>query len=195
MRTALADRLALSEAIEVVRLMLRGYANGGQQASGSYIGALAQVLAHYPRCVASGAGDLVAGVPSTTKFLPTPADIISWCDPKTQDLREVVERADREHRIASEAASRRMADEKLAADRKLRPTLQQLHEQYGPNWGINTDDEIISAAKREQQRARAEEANDRLRAAEYADAGVEPRYAAPGIPISYALLKLMRAVP
>lgn len=172
--------------------MLRGYANGGQQASGSYIGALAAVLSHYPRCVASQAGDLIKGVPRETRFLPTPADVIGWCERETEYLRSIVERDDREQRLRAEAEARRKADEKLAADRRLRPTLQQLHEQYGPDWGIGAGDDLSRAAS-EKTRALAAEANDRLRAAEYAAAGLEPRYAAPGIPISLPLLKLLRS--
>src|SRR5262245_44992416 len=93
-RAALSDRLLLSEALEVVGVMLRGYANGGSEAGGSYQGALAETLTRYARCIAVYAGDVTKGVPATTRFLPTPADVIAWAERETEELRAIVARDD-----------------------------------------------------------------------------------------------------
>jgi RNA:NAD 2'-phosphotransferase (TPT1/KptA family) len=149
-RAALSDKPLLSEAIEVVGEMLKGYANGGANASGSYIGALAQVLSHYPRMIALRAGDLVTGVPRETRFLPTPADVISWCERELTEWRTIVERDDRERQLLQQAKERADETARLDAARKLRPTLQQMHEKHGPNWGLSAtekQDLIVKAAR------------------------------------------------
>lgn len=192
MRQAYSDRMLLSEAVTLIAKLLDGFPHGRPPNQTSYIGALANVLCQYPRMVAAKCVDPIKGVARETRFLPTISDLVAWCERESAFLRDAVERDDREQRLRAEAEARRKADEKLAADRRLRPTLQQLHEQYGPDWGIGAGDDLSRIAS-EKSRALAAEANDRLRAAEYAAAGLEPRYAAPGIPISLPLLKLLRA--
>lgn len=174
----------MSEAIKVVGQMLRGYANGGAQASNSYIGALAEVLAHYPRCIAAHAGDLVKGVPRETRFLPTPADVIAWCERESADLRGIVERDDRERHIIGEMKRTEEEAAKLEADRKTRPTLKQMQEKYGPNWGLKTD-EAATAAKAAHMAA-LEHANRSTFQRECEAAGIDP---AGGV--SPSLTKLM----
>lgn len=157
-RAALSDKPFLSEAIDVVSSMLRGYANGGANASGSYIGALGEVLSHYPRMIALRAGDLLTGVPRDTKFLPTPADVISWCERELEEWRTIVARDDREKALLAEAKQRAEKEAGLADARKIRPTLQQMQDQHGPNWGIREEDRIAAEAK-EKQTALFERAN------------------------------------
>src|SRR6476646_2000605 len=95
-RRALADRLMLSEAIDAVGRMIRGYANSGQ-AGKSYIGAIAELLMHYPRSVALRCADPYRGVARETKFMPTPADVIGFCERTTAPMHE---EAAREERVA-----------------------------------------------------------------------------------------------
>lgn len=157
-RAALSEKPLLSEAIGVVSAMLRGYANGGASASGSYIGALGEVLSHYPRMIALRAGDLLTGVPRETSFLPTPADVIAWCERELKEWRTIVERDDREKALREEAKQRANKDAELAAARAVRPTLQKMQDQHGPNWGIGEGDKIGAEAK-EKQTALFERAN------------------------------------
>ena len=97
-KRALADRLLISEAIDAVGKMIRGYPNRGQ-ADKSYIGAIADLLLHYPREVALRCADPFRGVARETKFMPTPSDIIGWCE---RDARSLHERSAREDRIAEQ---------------------------------------------------------------------------------------------
>lgn len=87
MQQALADRLLLSEAIDAVGCMIRGYGNTAQ-AGKAYIGAIADLLMQYPRSVALACADPRTGVAITTKFLPTPGDIVPWCEKASRPLRE-----------------------------------------------------------------------------------------------------------
>lgn len=186
-RAALSDRLLLSEAIGIVSQMLRGYANGGQQASDSYIGALAEVLCTYPRCVAARAGDLVHGVPRETKFLPTPADVIAWCERESAELRGVVARDDHFRNIQAGMIERERQEKQIAADREKRPTYDELKARHGENWGIGQREAVEDKAAREVSAQRMREANETMLLREYA--GAAPHEAAPGIAVSRELVE------
>lgn len=101
-RRVLDDRLLLSEAIDAVTRMIRGYANKGQ-ADRSYIGAIAEILAYYPKQVALACAHPLNGVSRETKFMPTPADVIAWCERRTSPLHE---QAERERRVAEQLKAR-----------------------------------------------------------------------------------------
>lgn len=178
------ERLTGTEAIKIVGQMLRGYANGGAAAGKSYIGALAEVLGHYPRSVALRAGDLVRGVPRDTKFLPTPADVIAWCEREKAELQGIVDRDDHYSRLVRDAQKDLRETERHAEARKTRPTYDELKAKYGPNWGIGQGnaeaDQAIAAASAERMRR----ANETLLYREYAVAGIDPIDAGHGIAVS-----------
>jgi hypothetical protein len=174
LRQALGDRMLLSECLDVVRAMLRNYPNGGAQAGGGYIGGLAAVLFEYPRIVATRSSDPVHGVPREVKFLPTPADVIAWCERETASLRRPV---DLDDRFAGHArASKERAEEaaKLERDRVLRPTLKQMQDQYGPNWGITTGGDGVSPEVKAKQMAEIARANRIIFERECQAAGMNP---------------------
>jgi hypothetical protein len=127
----------MSEAVTIVSKMVGRYPNGGAQAGRGYIGGLASVLVNYPAVIARKSHDPFYGVPRECKFLPTPADVIAWCERETAALRRPVELADRE--AEARARLKTLADEQetLAAQRKLRPTLKQIHDKYGSTWGLS----------------------------------------------------------
>jgi hypothetical protein len=190
-RAALNDHLTGAEAIKVVGQMMRGYPNRAG-AGDSYIGALAEILQHYPRCVASLAGDLVKGVPAETRFLPTPADVIAWCEREVVPLRKIVQRDDDQQALAKRTAAAAEADRKAADARAVRPTYDELRAKYGPTWGIAAAaDDAASQNRRAIAQAKLAEANRIMLMREYAAAGVELTEAAPGIPISITLRRIL----
>ena len=136
LRKALADRLMLSEAMDAVTKLVAAFPNGGAQAGRSYLGALASILVTYPKIVALECADPLRGIARETKFLPTVADIVGWCEHKTQDMRGPIEREDRDARFARERAERAAAEARRDAERPHRPTIDELRAKYGPNWGI-----------------------------------------------------------
>lgn len=185
-REALNDHLTGSEAIKVVSHMLRGYPNSAG-AGDSYIGAMAEILQHYPRCVASYAGDLVRGVPRETKFLPTPADVIAWCEREAAHLHRIVRRDDEHQALLRQQQERADEAERVAAARKARPTYDELKAKYGPTWGIGQP--LADTANRTAIAVRMAEANRTMLQREYA--GAEPVEAAPGIPVSVTLRRML----
>lgn len=171
-RAALADRLNLSEAIDIVGQMLRGYPNG-QQVPDSYIGALAEVVAQYPRCIALRAGDLKMGVQRETKFLPTVADIVAWAERETNALRGIVDKDDHYAALEQAVADRAREAERIVEARKTRPTYNDLKSKYGENWGLSVmeqQDAMVSAART----ALTERANRAAFVRECEAAGVDP---------------------
>lgn len=106
LRQAFSDRLMLSEAIDAVGQMIRGYANRGT-ADKSYIGAIASLLCQYPRTLALDCADPLHGVVLTTKFMPTPADIAGWMEPRVERM---AGRVDAEERAERQLRERREYD-------------------------------------------------------------------------------------
>lgn len=186
LRVQLATRMIFSDAVSVVSVMLSGYANKND-VSRPYITTLAETLARFPRFIAERAGDPQNGVPGTTKFLPTPADIVKWCEREVEWAASVVARDDREIKFRKEMAEAEAAALRLAEKRKLRPTFAELREKHGETWGIQVARE--EAREVAAAHARLREANERALLREYGTLPVVE--AAPGLAVSRSLLQLL----
>ena len=99
---ALEARLLPSEAFKAVSSMIAGFAHKGQADDG-YITTIANVLVRYPRSIAIRCAHPIDGVVRHTKFLPTPSDVIEWCEAESRPLREA---ADRENRVEQQLNAR-----------------------------------------------------------------------------------------
>lgn len=75
--------------------MIDAYPNGRASITDSYIGNMANLLCQYPRTVAIQCADPIRGVSTKTKFIPTVADVVEWCEPLTGDMQRTVGREDR----------------------------------------------------------------------------------------------------
>lgn len=133
----LAERLTYPEAIETVGRLLSRFPQGQPNNAKGYVGGLAQVLTQYPKQIAARCDDPVTGVPRDTEFLPTPARLIAWLERETVPFRDTIERDDRDVALRQRAWDLQREYEKNEADRKTRPTYDDLKAKYGPNWGIN----------------------------------------------------------
>jgi hypothetical protein len=134
-RAALADRLTLSEALDLVGKLLQSWPP--REVGQGYIGALAAVLVTYPRQAAMRCCDPIKGVARETKFLPTVADLIAWLERETADMRKPV---DRDDAVTAQLARRREGEQWDAA-RLTRPTLDELRAKHGPHWGLRQVDD------------------------------------------------------
>lgn len=124
--------MLLSEAIEAVGKIVRSY-NGGKNADAGYIGALAHMLASFPRSVAMRCVDPVKGIVRTCKFLPQPADVVAWCERDGEPLHRD---RDRELRVQHQLKERAESE----APRTDRLTYDELKAKYGDGeggWGID----------------------------------------------------------
>ena len=143
----------LSEAMDLVVKMVGAFPNGGTGAGKGYLGALASILVTYPRSVASQCADPIKGVSRECKFLPTIADIVSWCEKETEEMRRPVERADRDEMLAAQRRARAAEDAEMQDKRGRRPTMDELRAKHGPNWGIKDSGAKIQPTKEESRQA------------------------------------------
>jgi len=180
--------MTFSEAIEAVGRLISAFPNGTPQDPKGYIGALSGILLEYPRSIALRCADLRLGVARETRFLPTVADLVAWCERETASMRGIVETEDREARIIREMEARRLESEKIEASRRARPSYDELKAKHGPNWGLKGAAEIDHAAKAA-QRAQLDRANERVLAKAYAAAGAEPAGALSASPLLAAVIR------
>lgn len=132
---ALSERMTLSEAIEAATRIVDAYPNGGRDAGKGYLGALASMLASYPKSVAVRCADRVNGIVRACKFLPTPADVVAWCEHETQPLRR-----DGDYELRVERQLKQRAE--FEAPRTERLSYAELKAKYGDGeggWGIDRD--------------------------------------------------------
>jgi hypothetical protein len=99
--------------------MLAGYPHKGQ-ADQDYIANFVDMLLRYPRCIAIACAHPIDGVVKETKFLPTPPDVIGWCEKHTTPMREA---AAREARIDAQLKAREEWD---ASARPVAPRAKQI---------------------------------------------------------------------
>lgn len=187
-RTALTDRLTLTEALEVVGEIIDCYPNGPKLAGKGYIGAMAEgVLCKYPAVIARGASDRLTGVVAESEFLPSVAKLVAWLNRKTEEMRRPVDIEDHHMRIQREMMERRIEEEQREDARKKRPSLEELRAKHGPNWGLKGISDIeqqrINEVK-ERVARRQMEANTRMAEREWLARGEEPMYATEGMIIS-----------
>lgn len=90
----LTHRMTPAQSVKAATEIVERYPNGGKDAGKGYIGALAQILARYPASVAQRCAS-IDGVTSVCKFLPTVANIVSWCDKRAEWLQSDFERQQR----------------------------------------------------------------------------------------------------
>lgn len=84
--------------------MIDAYPNGRASIMDSYLGNMAALLCKYPRLIALRCMDPTIGVATKTKFIPTIADVVEWCEPPTADMHRTVAREDA---IAKQIADRK----------------------------------------------------------------------------------------
>lgn len=128
--------MIFSEAMGAVATLVECYPNVGKSVSEGYLGALASLLADYPKSVSLLCCDPIRGIPRESRFLPTIADIVAWCEKRTDALRG---RVDREDRVAVQLTEREAT---AAHDASRRLTYDELKAKYGDgqgDWGLNAE--------------------------------------------------------
>lgn len=139
LQRALDERMTLPEALEAAGAIVDCYPNGGRDAGRGYLGALATMLADYPKQVARRCADRVNGVVRECRFLPTPADIVAWCERETEALRGW--RA-REMRVVGQLKDRAAFEQEQAAERRTHLSVAELKAKYGDwrrGWSLEED--------------------------------------------------------
>lgn len=125
----LDERISMTEAISLAAQIVASYP-GGDKATEAYLGAIAATLQKYPASIARQCASLDRGMVCEARGYPLPqiADVVAWCEAKTEPLRVQI---DTEKRRAQQFADR---DDYLARESFQRPrrlTIEQLKEKYG----------------------------------------------------------------
>lgn len=163
-------------------MLLGCYRSGDANDPDIYVRAVTSVLSEYPSEVIKDVCDPRIGLPAKSKWLPTVSEVKDACEAAMVPI-------DRKRREELALQERRRA---LSAPVEPRPTLEELKEKYGENWGIHGADDLNVV--RDQRLAAMAHANEVSRVGEYERLGLEPVEAAPGLPVSLSLIRKLKGV-
>lgn len=116
-----------SYAASRAKLLLGCYRTGEANDPETYVAAITAILARYPEDVITTVTHPATGLPSKKGWLPTVKEVTDACD---EALEPILQNEARLKRIAEQMAMRERED------RGEKPTLAQLKEKYGENWGL-----------------------------------------------------------
>jgi hypothetical protein len=123
----------MREAIVAVGKMLNAYPNARDGVRDGYMGTIAALLCQYPRGVAEDCANPINGVCRETKFLPTVADVVVWCEKRQGTMSRIVDHERQSQRQFREREEADAADkvEPLEYRRKVAQRLQrEIKEAY-----------------------------------------------------------------
>jgi hypothetical protein len=113
------------------RLLLGCYRTGDANDADTYVSAIAATLAHFPEHVITQVTHPVLGLPSRCKWLPSVSEVREACD---AIMEPIIEKRRHQERVENQFEERRTFYEERA---RPRPTLEQLKEKYGENFGLD----------------------------------------------------------
>ena len=123
----LDERIGLAEAMKLATMIVGTYPNA-DKVGDTYLGAVAAILQQYPASVARQAAALKNGVMRYTRFLPTVADLVSYCEGFTEPLRKQV---DYDARTKRQLADRDVFVQSQTVDRQKHLSITELKQKYG----------------------------------------------------------------
>ena len=168
MQRALDDRLLLSEAVEHVARLVDGFPTAPR--SPGYLGALSEILTTYPRSIALACTDRIGGVARETKFPPTIADIVGWCEPRVHAMRCQFDAVLEDERRIQRELEEKAEEERL--DPIIRARVGEKMAQLQKTLKEKMDD--VYAEARKVSLAKMERATDMLLKREYKASRLEP---------------------
>jgi hypothetical protein len=147
------------------KILLGCYRTGDANDPETYVAAVTAVLSHYPEEVITSVTHPVTGLPSKKGWLPTVKEVTEACDAAVEPI------------VQNEARLKRIKDQLEARERMERgekPTLEQLKDKYGENWGLSQPGNVKTPdQKAEENRTALEREQARVRA-EYEEMGIKP---------------------
>lgn len=120
------------------KILLGCYRTGEANDPETYVAAITAILARYPQEVVTAVTHPATGLPSKKSWLPTVKEVVDACDEAN------------EPNVQNEVRLKRLKEQFEARERMEkgeRPTLVQLKEKYGPNWGIEDPEAAKRVAK------------------------------------------------
>lgn len=154
-----------SYAAERARLLLGCYRTGDANDPETYVAAITAILARYPENIITEVTHPATGLPKKKGWLPTVKEVFDACE------------AAIEFSANHEARLKRIQEQMEAREREDRgekPTLQQLRDKYGPNWGISPPSNFKTPEDKAEESAKAMEREQARVRAEYEHHGLTP---------------------
>jgi hypothetical protein len=114
-------------AAQRAELLLGCYRTGEANDPKTYVAAVTAVLSHFPEEVITAVTHPVTGLPKKSSWLPTIKEVNDACNEAIEPIRQ------------HEARLKRIKEQlemREREDRGEKPTLEQLKEKYGENWGL-----------------------------------------------------------
>lgn len=116
------------------KILLGCYRTGEANDPDTYVAAITAILARYPQDVMTAVTHPVTGLPSKKNWLPTVKEVVDACD---EAHAPILQNELRLKRIKEQIEMREREE------RGERPTLTQLKDRYGSNWGIGEPEKPV----------------------------------------------------
>ncbi len=120
-------------ATERAQLLLGCYRSGEANDPDTYVAAISATLARYSQQIITDVTHPVSGLPAKKSWLPTVKEVFDACEEQADRTRQ---QTARERRIQEQFAAREEQD-RLDA---VKPSLEQMKEKYGANWGLTPNE-------------------------------------------------------
>jgi hypothetical protein len=120
-------------AVERARILLGCYRTGDANDPETYVAAVAAVLSHFPEDVITEVTHPFSGLPRQKSWLPTVKEVFDAC----HKAAEPIYAREREAKIIAETLAARAEED---ARQQERPTISELKEKHGENWGLTSLD-------------------------------------------------------
>jgi len=120
-----------SYAAERARLLLKCYRTGEANDPETFVAAVTLILSRYPESVITSVTHPESGLPVKYNWIPTLKEVKDACEESFAPIR------------ANEARLKRIKEQmemREREDRGEKPTLEQLKEKYGANWGLTPNE-------------------------------------------------------
>jgi hypothetical protein len=111
-------------------LLLGCYRTGDANDPEIYVAAITAILSRYPEVVITAVTHPATGLPSKKGWLPTVKEVVDACDEAVEPI------------VQNEARLKRIKDQMEARareDAQIKPTIDQLHDRFGKDWGLKAD--------------------------------------------------------
>ncbi len=131
-------QLPLSQVIDLIEVLFGQFPHAKVDNPEVYIGAVASLLFDFPPEIVHRAVDPKRGLAVSFNYPPTLAQIKQWCETEMEPLRRATE-------LEARRSEARRALPPPSQPRNTRPTLSQLKEKYGENWGLGKPQRLSEA--------------------------------------------------
>lgn len=161
--TARQDELT-SYAAERAALLFGCFRTGEANDPGTFVAAITAILARYPEEVITAVTH-PTNLPSKKDWLPTVKEVVDACN---EAMEPIIQHQARLKRIKEQMEAR------WRIDHGIKPTMRQLKERFGENWGITPPGNALTAEQKAEENAKAMEREQARVRAEYAQHGLTP---------------------